>query len=137
MSFLVKAEALIDQNAERLASHALVKFVILVASFSKHQQSVGGGQSLIMRHRELLLRKLRNYNPEGISETRLATQLLLCLSQLDNSPGLGGGDLFKRFLGAVVKMAPHMSFPDISRSFRALKNAVAAPFYKQLTHVAN
>lgn len=34
-AFLARVESLLDQHAERLASHALVKFVILLASFSK------------------------------------------------------------------------------------------------------
>lgn len=50
----------------------------------------------------------------------MATQLLLCIAQLDYSPH---GDQFKRYLAVTMRSVRNFSFGDISRVLRAFRCA--------------
>ena len=103
--YLQKAQALTDHHAERFSIHSLVKFVILTSA-------QGTAKS---KHRDLILKRLRYFNPENLTETRLATQLLICLPQIE-----GAGELFGKYLEAIMILNPQFDFQDIVRMLRAL-----------------
>ena len=86
--YLQKAQALTDHHAERFSIHSLVKFVILTSA----QGTVKS------KYRDLILKRLRYFNPENLTETCLAMQ----------------------YLEVIMILNPQFDFQDIVRMLRAL-----------------
>ena len=95
---------MIDSNIEKLANTTLVKLVILCVALEGEKS----------KHKELLLRKLRNFYSDNISDNRIATQLVLSISQIDSY-----GDTFKRYLGQTIINVGTYSMSDINRLLKA------------------
>lgn len=66
-----KIDRLIDANIERYATNALVKLVILVVTLNPTH----------LKHRDLLMERLRLFNPEYVSgNIYLMCHLVFCIS---------------------------------------------------------
>jgi len=68
--YMARVRQMVEANFEQYAQNALVKFAILVLT-----QSTSNA-----RHNETLIRKLRYFNPENITDVRILTQLILCIA---------------------------------------------------------
>lgn len=125
--FKSKIDRLIDVNIERYANNALIKLVILVLAQDPTHP----------KHRDLLMRKLRQFNPENVSDMRLSSQLVLCISQLEQSPEK---EQYLRYLNYTMKQSYMFTFQDahrICRSFKYISTAGASQKQQQETFESN
>jgi hypothetical protein len=67
-----RVQNLLDVNCERLSANALVKFVVLELAINQGK--------MLMKHKDLIIRRLRVFNPENVHEIRMVTQLALCVA---------------------------------------------------------
>jgi len=108
-TYLKRVEALIDQQAERFALHSLVKFIILVTTHPNLRQ----------KHRQLIIKRLRYFNQDNVTDSRLATQLLVCMPQIEVPL-----EQFLSFLNHIVStMHKIFDLHDVSRILKALSLA--------------
>jgi len=100
---------LLDVNCERLSANALVKFVVLELAINQGK--------MLLKHKDLIIRRLKVFNPENVHEIRMVTQLALCVAQIDS-----GGELVKKYVGHAMKYVNAFSFADVQRVLRCLKH---------------
>lgn len=73
------------------------------------------------------MKRIRNANPESIqADTRMSSQALLCIAQLDQQ-----GEQFKRYLEVGMKHVGQFSLNDIVRILRSFKYAQMQPGVKK------
>ncbi len=83
--FKALIDNMIEENIERLANVSLIKLVNLLHQLRSIEHS---------KHKNMLLKRLRGYNPEHITDMKVLSVLLECIAHADPDRK----DLFARYL---------------------------------------
>jgi hypothetical protein len=81
--FIEKVDHLIETNMDRFAGSAILRLVILIHARDDDNR---------LRYREYLLKRMRTFNPDSFQDTRLLTQLLICVTALEQPHSPYHGD---------------------------------------------
>jgi hypothetical protein len=72
------------------------------------------------KHKDLMLRRLRVFNPYNVHVMSMITKLVVYVAQIDPS-----GDLLAKYIGRAMKKVSIFSFQDIQRILRAIMLATS------------